>query len=186
MEQLLARLPSNRQAPGAISPRFETALHVFADAKVFRLDLVAYGDALRVVSAARVAYVTEIEIEYDPAMIYIDGNHQIRVHVAFVTIDHEIRILPEIPGAIAFARRPCGGIFFRGDHRARLQAIAIFVFDGVLLVVENAIQAFVEMRHVITTIEVVIDKYLPVAGDIVRSAVEIMELGKSEGSTAFH
>ena len=52
-------------------------------------------------------------------------------------------MLPEIPGAVALARGSGGGILGGGDHGAGLQAVTVFVLDGVLLVIEDRIQTLV-------------------------------------------
>jgi hypothetical protein len=41
-----------------------------------------------------------------------------------------------------------------------------------------------EMRNVITTVEVIVDINFPVAIDIVGAAVKVMELGDAEGGDA--
>ena len=64
------------------------------------------------------------------------------------------------------------GVLIRRDHRARLQAVPIFILDGVLLVVEHAVQAFVKMRHVIATVEIVVHEHFPVAVQAVRTPLK--------------
>ena len=109
-------------------------------------------------------------------MIGIDRDDIVRVHVSRVAVDHEIGILPEIPGAVAFAGGTCRGVFIRGNHRTGLQTVTIFVFDGVLLVIENGIQSLVQMRHVIAAVEIVVDEDLPIAMNVIGSAVEEVQL----------
>ena len=119
-------------------------------------------------------------------MIGVHGDHIVRIHVSLVAIDHQIRILPEIPGAIAFARRTGGGIFVGGNHRARLQAVTIFVFDGVLLIVEHGAQPLVQVGDMVSAIKIIIDVHLPVALNVVGSAIEIVELADAKRRDAFH
>ena len=94
-------------------------------------------------------------------------------------------MLPEIPGAITLARSSGGGVFVRGNHGAGLQAVPVFVLDGVLLVIEDGTQAFVQMRDVVAAVEVVIDEHFPVAVDVVGAAVEVMEFADAERGHAF-
>ena len=118
---------------------------------------------LLVVFAAGVADVAKIKIENHAAMIDVDRDDQIRVHVSVVAVDHEVGMLPEIPGAVAFAGGAGRGVRVGGDHGTGLQTVTVFILNGVLLVIENRIQTFVQMRHVVSAVEVVIDKNLPVA-----------------------
>ncbi len=124
--------------------------------------------------------VRKIEIENHGAVVDVDRNHQIRVHVSRVAVDHQIGILPEIPGAVTFARGSGGGILAGSDHRTRLQAVTVFVLDGVLLVIEDGIQSFVQMRHVISAVEIVVDKNLPVAMNVVDAAIEVVKFADAE------
>ena len=117
-------------------------------------------------------------------MIDVDGDYQIRVHVSLIAVDHEVGMLPEIPGAVAFASGSGGGVRVGRDHGARLETVTVFVLDGVLLVIENRVQAFVEMRDVVATVEVVIDENFPVAIDVVGAAVEVVEFADAQGGHA--
>src|ERR1700744_5386855 len=91
-------------------------------------------------------------------------------------------MLPEIPGMIAFACGSGGGIFRRTNHRAGLKTITVFVLDRVLLVVENRIQTFVQVRHVVAAIEIVIDEDLPVAMDVESASIEIVKFADTQRS----
>src|SRR5215475_3210588 len=185
MEQLLSGLATDRETPGTVGARLESALHIRADAQIFVLHTVADGNALRVVLATRLAHVTEIEIEDDPAVVDVERQNEIRVHVAFVAIDHEVWILPEIPSAIAFASVAGGGVLVRCHHRAGLQAIPVFNFDGVLLVVEHTAQRLVQVWNVIAPVEVVVDENLPIARDVVNLAIKKMKLTESQRLASF-
>src|SRR5215467_3230400 len=96
-------------------------------------------------------------------MIYSPGTYQIAVHHAFVPVDHQVRIDPVIerPGAPSHRAR----LRLRSitDHRAPLQAESLAELDLVLAIVENAVQALMQVRNVIAAIKIVVDKYLPVA-----------------------
>ncbi len=63
-----------------------------------------------------------------------------------------------------------------------MQAISIFVFNRVLLVVKYRTQAFMKMRHVITAVEIVVDENFPIAMDVVASTVEEMQVADAQGS----
>ena len=103
MEQLLPCLAAHRKASGAIRSRFQPALHIFANAQILFLHAISHIYRLLVVIAAHFADIGEVKIENHVAVIHIDGNHKIRVHVSRVAVDHEIGMLPEIPGTVAFA-----------------------------------------------------------------------------------
>ena len=114
-------------------------MHIFANPEIFVLHPVADVYRFIVVVTPRLAHVAEIEIENHAAVIGVYRDDIVGIHVSLVAIDHQVRILPEIPGTIAFPRRSRGGIFVGSHHRAGLQAKTIFVFDGVLLVIEHGV-----------------------------------------------
>ena len=58
-----------------------------------------------------------------------------------------------------------------------MQAVTILIFDGVLLVIEDAAQTFVKMRNVISAVEIIVDVDFPIARDVVGSALEKMKIG---------
>ena len=128
----------------------------------------------------------EIEIENHPAMIHIHGQDEVRIHVALVMIDHQIGIMPKIPSAITPPGRRRGRIFRSRHHRTGLQAIAVFVLNGVLLVIQDAVQAFMQMRNVVAPIQVIVDENFPVAMNVIHSAIEVMQLAQSQRRHAFH
>src|SRR5579863_4320800 len=130
------------------------------------------------------ADVTEVEIENHRAMVRVHRDDIVGVHVSLVAVDHKIRILPEVPGAVAFARGAGSSILFGGNHRAGLQTVTILVFDGVLLVIKNRTQSFMQMRNVIPAIEVVIHIDLPITANVITAAVEVMQFADAERSDA--
>ena len=194
MKAVLSGLAANREAACAISSGLETALDGFADAEILILNAIADGDTLVVVGAGGVADVGEIEIENYAAVIGVDGDDEVGVEIALVAIEHEVGIEPEIPGTVALAGGDGGGVFGGGsvvsgsflgdDHGAGLQAVAIFVFDGVALVVENGLESLVEVGDVVAAVEIVVDEDLPVAGDVIAGAGEVVELAETEGRDA--
>src|SRR6266403_527316 len=177
MKQVLSRFPPHREPPGSISPRLQPPLHRLANPQILILYLVPHRHALLVVSAPSFAYVAEVVIKDDPAMIHIDRNHQIRIQISLVVIEHEIGMQPEIPGPVTLPRRARGGMLVRTNHRTRLQAISVLILDRVLLVIQNRIKSFMQMRYVISAIQIVIHKYFPVTIDVVSLAGIVMQLG---------
>src|ERR1019366_2257870 len=137
------------------------------------------GDALAVALGGGIAHIVEVEIENDFTAIDAIRQYQVRIHVAPVEIDHEIGILPEIPGAVAGAGCRSGGVLVRCDHRTGLQAVSVFGLDGVLLVLEHAVQRLVQMGHVIAAVEIVVHEHLPVAAQTVRPALKEMDRAES-------
>src|SRR5688500_11708166 len=81
-------------------------------------------------------------------------------------------INPVVKSAVAFSDGSglCYSAF--SHNRAPLQTVARAVFDHVVAVVEHAIQTFVQVGHVITAIEIVVDKDFPVAVEAVVAALE--------------
>src|ERR1700756_2981689 len=169
---MFAALPTHGEASGLVSARTEAALHAIANGNVFDLHLMAYLDALANVWHFRFGGVAEVKIENHFAAIHRERDYEIRIEVAFVPVQHEIRILPEIVGAIAFA---CGGrIRFGGavdSDRARLHAPAINILNRVVRVIENAVQSLVHVRHVVSAVEKIVDVNFPVAIESVTAAL---------------
>src|SRR6266404_4010457 len=177
MKQMLPSFPPHRQPPRSISPRLQPPLHRLANPQILILYLVPHRDTLLVVSAPSFAYVAEVVIKDDTAMIHIDRNDQIRIQISLVVIEHEIGMQPEIPGPVTLPRRARGGMLVRTNHRTRLQAISVLILDRVLLVIQNRIKSFMQMRYVISAIQIVIHKYFPVTIDVVSLAGIVMQLG---------
>jgi len=68
-------------------------------------------------------------------------HHQVGVHDAFVGVDHEIWIDPEIEGAALARGGDAGGGIGAGGERAGLRAGALEIFDRVLRVLDDAAQS---------------------------------------------
>jgi len=146
-----------------IGARSNPLLHRFTDAHVFALYLVTGCNARRVVFMPLRVYIGKEEIEDDLAFTSAEGQHQVCIHNSFVDIDHEVGIEPEVPGSISFASSGDRNMFRAANHGTRLQAIVLAILNGVVGIVEHAVQALVQMRDVISAIEVVVYIYLPVA-----------------------
>ena len=65
-------------------------------------------------------------------------------------------------------------------HRTRLQTEVLAVFDRVVSVIEDTVETFVQMRHVITAVQVVVDENFPVAVERVCPALEPMKAGNTQ------
>src|ERR1700722_8810749 len=187
MEKMFAGFAADGQATGLISARAEAALDAVADDDVLLLhefaDLHAFADVGPLIFRG----VFEVEIKNDFAAVDAERQDQIGIEVAFVPIQHEIRILPEIEGAIAFASGGSAGFGFGIDRdRTGLHAAAIDIFDGVVGVVENAVESFVHMRDVIAAIEKIIDINFPVAIEGVAAALNELQVAEAERLGEFH
>src|SRR5215471_12305698 len=64
--------------------------------------------------------------------------------------------------------------------------MAVLVLDRVLLVVENRAKALMQVRDVISAVEIVIDIHLPVTVDVVSAALEKMKVADAERSDSLH
>src|SRR3981081_1660353 len=181
MEQLFPCFPPCREPARSISPRLQPPLHRLTNSQILSLLCITDRYTRLVVSAPDFSHIAEVVIKDYPAMIHINRDHQIRIQISLVAIEHEIGVQPEIPGAITLPRRARGRMLVRSlvrsDHRTRLQAISVFILDRVLLVIQNRIKSLMQMRHVVSAIQIVIDKYLPVTMDVVSLACIVMQLG---------
>ena len=66
-----------------------------------------------------------------------------------------------------------------------MNAEALTGFDLVSAVIENTVQGAVNVRHVIATIEIIIDKNFPIAFDDIRAAFEPRKLLKRQFLNSF-
>src|SRR6266480_3347377 len=118
MEQMLSCLTAHRESPRAVRPRLQPALHRLANIQILTLDAITDGNTLLVVLALSFTQICKEKIKNHMAMVDVDWEHQDRVHVALVAVNHQIRILPEVPGAIALAGRAGRGISIGRNHGA--------------------------------------------------------------------
>ena len=65
-----------------------------------------------------------------------------------------------------------------------MHRVTVIVLDGVMSVVDDAVQTFVHVGNVIAAIEIVIDEHLPIALDSVGAALEKLKLSELEGPYA--
>ena len=75
---------------------------------------------------------------------------------------------------------PGNVIIVAPGHRTRLEAEVLAVFNTVIVVFENAVEAFVQVRHVIAAVEIIIDKDFPVAVESVATALDPMKIAEMQ------
>jgi len=176
VEEVFAGFATDGEASGDVGAGAQAALHGIADGHVFVLNLFADGDALSIARGGGLGYVGEVVVEDYGAFVDRERDDKIGVHDAFVGVDHEIGIEPEIEGAALARGGDAGGGIGIGGERAGLQASTLEVFDGVLGVLDDAAQAFVGVGDVIAAVEIVIDVDFPVAIEGVDAVIEVTEL----------
>src|SRR5437667_5198722 len=166
---MLAGFSPDGKAAGCVGARGEAALHGLADGRIFLLDAIACFDAGNVASARGFGNIGEVEIENNIRLIDGTRNNQIRVQRGLVAVDHEVRIEPVVKGLAA------------GCDGTGLQAETLADLDVVLGVIENAVEALMKMRHVIATVEIVINEDLPVTFEMVLPPLEPMKTRNVQG-----
>ena len=84
---------------------------------------------------------------------------------------------PVVKGAFPLRTEPVSARL-RADDGTPLQAEVFAVFDLVVAVSRNTIEPLVQMRHMIATVEIVIDKNVPVAikGIVTRSSHSVYKI----------
>ena len=175
MEEVFAGFAADAEAAGNVGAGVEAALDGVADGHVFVLDDFADGDAFAIVLFGGGADVAEVVVEDDGAFVGTERKDEVGVHHAFVGVDHEIGIDPEIEGAALARGADFGAGVFAGRERAGLQAGALEIFDGVFGVFDDAAQAFVGVGDVVAAVEIVVDVDLPIAIERVDAAIEVVE-----------
>jgi hypothetical protein len=186
MEEVFAGFATDGEASGDVGAGAEAALDGIADGHVFVLNLFTDGYALTIVRGGGLGYVGEVVVEDHGAFVDRERDDEIGVHHAFVGVDHEIGIEPEIEGAALARGGDAGGGTGIGGERAGLQASALEIFDGVLGVFDDAAQAFVGVGDVVAAVEIVVDVNFPVAIEGVDAAIEVLELlGELQRSDEF-
>ena len=122
----------------------------------------------------------EVKVEDDFCPVNSSRTDEVGVHHTLVPVDHEVRIDPVIESTVALADCGCLLVGFYGRDRARLETKALAGFNRVLGGIENAVQPAVNMWNVITAVEVVINKDLPVAVQRVSTPLHPMEFFKAQ------
>lgn len=90
-------------------------MHRLANGNVFVLNAFADNNAGRILFPGFFRNVCEIIIEDDFGSPDPTRHDQVRVHDAFVPVDHEIGIDPEVKSPIAFAGLRRFGVGFAAD-----------------------------------------------------------------------
>ena len=103
MEEMFAGFAADREAARYVSAGSEAALDGVADGLIFLLHFFADLDAGLVFLRGLFAHVRKVIVEDDGALIHRQRHHQVRVHHAFIGVEHEVRIDPQIERA-ALAR----------------------------------------------------------------------------------
>src|SRR5260370_1317768 len=176
VEEVLAGFAANGETSGDIGAGAEAALHGIADGHIFFLNFLADRDALSMVRVGGMGNVGEVVVENHGALVDGERDDEIGIHDAFVSVDHEVGIEPEIEGAGVARGGDTGGGIGVGGKRAGLQASALEIFDGVLGVLDDAAEAFVGVGNVIAAVEIVVDVDLPVAIEGIDAAIEVLQL----------
>ena len=95
VEEVLAGFAARGKTAGGVGAGREAALDGFADADVFVLDFFAASDA------RLVGDIGEVEVENDFRFTKASRDHEVRVHGARISIDHEVGIDPVVQGLAA-------------------------------------------------------------------------------------
>src|SRR5205823_1097786 len=117
--------------------------------------------------------IGEVEVEDDLSLFRTARDNKIRIHRSRVDVDHEIWINPVVSGPVAAGKW------------APLQAESILRFDLILRIVQQPIESFVQMRYVVSAVEVVVHEDFPIAVEpimppfepLVGSEIEICNFG---------
>src|SRR6185369_3495214 len=132
----------------------------------------------REVACARVLthHIRKVKIEDHLSLVYTTRHHQVCIHDTVVPVDHEVWIDPIVERAVACS--DCTGLRFRAgaDDRAPLQTMVRAVFDRVVAVVEYAVETLVQIRYVITAVEIVVDKHFPVTVKMIMTPLEPVQI----------
>src|SRR5271169_5079167 len=98
---MLPALAAHGEPARAVRTRMQAALNGFADVDIFILHVLAHSNTVCVQLLAGLADIAEIEIELDKTLVRRQRKHEVRIHYAYVDIDHEVGIEPVVVGAVA-------------------------------------------------------------------------------------
>jgi len=115
VKQVFAHFAPNRETPRIVSARVQSALNGFADGDIFGLNLLADGDAGKILFSCRFEDISKIVVEDDFGLVDATRDDEIGVHHAFIHVDHEVGIDPKIVSALALSN----GGDWRFDFPAR-------------------------------------------------------------------
>ena len=144
------------------------------------MNAVADIDARQIVLARRLRDVRKIKVEHHFGAINCQRPNQVRVEHALLIVHHEVGIKPVIQSPPAGSDRAYFIILIGTDHRTRLQAEVFAIFNRVAAVVEHAVETFVQVRHVIAAVKIIVDEDFPVAVQTVATPLDPMKILKSQ------
>src|SRR5215510_3250309 len=121
-------------------------------------------------------HIRKIEVEDYLGLVHPAQNNEICIHHAVVPVDHEVWIDPVVERAFASPHRACLRFGAFAHDRAPLQTMSHAVLDHVVLVIKHAVETSVQVRHVISTVEIIIDKHFPIAVEAVMTPLEPMQV----------
>src|ERR1051325_2675869 len=133
------------------------------------MDMLPYRDTRLVAPARGFAHNGKIKIKNHFSLIDPAWNNEIGVHCTVIPINHEVRIQPVIQRPLTAAHRAGFRFGPSADNRARLQTKVRAVFNCVMAIIAHAVDPFVQMRNVVTTVQIVINENFPVAFEVVMT-----------------
>src|ERR1051325_10227823 len=131
------------------------------------MDMLPYRDTRLVAPARGFAHNGKIKIKNHFSLIDPAWNNEIGVHCTVIPINHEVRIQPVIQRPLAASHRAGFRFGASADYGTRLQTKVRAVFNCVMAIIEHAVEPFVQMRNVVTTVQIVINENFPVAFEVV-------------------
>src|SRR5215218_5979149 len=173
---MLSCLAPHRQSSTLIRPRIQPALHRLTDRDILILDALAHLNT----GAARLLthHIRKVKIEDHFSLVHTARHDEIRIHHAVIPVDHEVGINPVVQRSLTFPDRTRLLLRALANDWAPLQTIVLTVFDHVFAVIKHTVEALVQIRHVITSIEIVIDKHFPVAVEVVMAPLKPMQVAQ--------
>src|SRR6185503_18996976 len=122
--------------------------------------------------------IRKVKVENHFRLVHTARYDEVRIHHTVVPVNHEVRINPVIKRAITFPDRTRLCLSAISNYRTPLQTVMLAVLDRVLAVVEHAVETFVQVRHVITTVKIVVDKHFPIAIELIMTTLEPMQISQ--------
>src|SRR4030095_3643767 len=178
---MLAAFSSHREPSGMVRARIQSALNALADCRVFVLDPLSYFCAWQIALPRLDGKdVSKVEIKDALGLVHTSWNDEVGVENPVVPVDHKIGIDPVVQSAISCANGTRLRLSAFTYKWTPLQTEVFAVLDQVVAVVKHAIEAFVQVRDVITTVEVIVDEHFPITLKLVVSPLKPMKIVKLE------
>src|SRR5437867_192601 len=175
MEEMFAGFAANGEAARDVGAGSKTALHGVADGLIFLLHFFADLNARFIFRRGFLAGVRKVVVEDHGAFVHAQGKNEIGIHHAFVGVDHEVRINPEIERAALARGRDARFRLGARRKRAGLQTGALEILDGVLRVLDHAAQSFVRVGNVVAAVKIIVHVDFPVTVQRIDAAVEVFQ-----------